>query len=345
MKSVMKIGLGSFVIVGTVIGAGFASGREILVFFGKDAKNILFLFVTLFCSLFFLSLYFMSIGKRAKINCAKDMLTIKNATAKNAVASILAATFLVSTSSMLAGIDEIAKTTFGLSLPFASIASFFVATFFIVKGVNGLKLANSILVPVILAFIIATSVFYLNKGLDLDFSVGNGFLTTTLNAVGYSLMNILLAAVVLCKLGEGMSKCEMKFTAFFSSVIIAAVVALFLLAMTNFKNLSGVPMPIITLAEGISKNFANVSSCVIYFGIFTTLLASYYCLYEHIHSYAKSPCVSVLICFSLSFSLSRLGFANIVAYFYPIESVLAVMLLACSRKRKIQLEESAIWNI
>lgn len=333
MKSVIKICMGSFVIIGTVIGAGFASGREILVFFARDVKFIGILFLALLACFFALTYYFMSVGKNRKINCLKDLIVVGNDKFKNVASGILAMTYLISTASMLAGMDEIGKSAIALNIPLLSIFSFLVATLFVVKGVGGLKLANSILVPSILAFIVGISIFHLQGKLNIVFENQNSIAVTVANAIAYALMNVLLASIVMAKIGEEMTKPQIKITALISSAVIAVVVAMFLLAMSNGQDLSRVPMPIMALAKQISSGFSAVSSVVIYFGIFTTLIASYYSLYEYVQSYLKSKIASVIVCFCLSFSLSRLGFAKIVAIFYPIESLLALFLLLCSAKK------------
>lgn len=331
--SVIKCLSVAFLTIGTVIGAGFASGRELWTFFNKDSK--ISILVGIFCGiLFFLYSYmFFLLGEKVKIDDFSKLS--KRLSPKFSFVFNIGFTFcyIVVISSMMSGIDSLFSGVLSINFPLFSILSFALSTFFVIKGIRGLKTANAILVPCLIAFILVIcSKNLYGEGVE---RVDNHFVLTLVNAILYVSMNMLLASVVLIQAGGVMNKRERISSALISSVIISFLIVFILMALSK-KDYSEIPLPLIEMSKNMNKVFFYISATTLYLGIFTTLLSAYLPLYQILESKIRKPWISIAIILVFSLLISRLGFIKIVAAFYPIQSVLglilAIMIIANKKK-------------
>ena len=127
-----KVFVAVLVLFGTVLGSGFASGKEIVVFFSRFG-NLSFLYIFFSCVLFFLLFYFF-------LKNAEKILKIVEKS--KAVKCLTFFVSLIFCSSMFAGL----KNLFSLFPTFLSVFSItavvFICVFFTLKGFGGLEKIN-----------------------------------------------------------------------------------------------------------------------------------------------------------------------------------------------------------
>lgn len=303
-------------IIGTIIGAGFASGREIVSFFGSDISPL----VAPLCGavIFVLSVLFLTAG--AKINATNiGEVNVKVAGKLHACADIfLLVNSLIVLSGMLAGMDSLGNMVLPIA-PAYSVVSGVLCMLVVLKGMKGLLNCNSVIVPVIIAaMILVCSLSFDGVRFEAPFS---GF--TLLTILVYISMNMMLASTVLTTMGKLSFK-----TILISSGIAATVMSLLMLLIINGLNGSGTTdaaMPVLMLAKKISPVLFGLMVGVIAISIFTTMMTAMAGLTGWLDTLIGDKKYTVLIVFLAGLILSNLGFENVVAYLYPLIGVIGAI--------------------
>lgn len=303
-------------ILGTVIGSGFSTGKEIAVFFSRFGYYSL-LFIPIAFVLFYFSFYFlMSKGQKTFTDRKKSKIIM--------ILLIICCT--VFSASMFAGIQNCTKNMnifFNIIL-FASI--FLLCFFACFKKLEFLSKINLILIPLLLIIILA---FFLSK-LPLSFEElpQNGVMVDLFGGaffcVLYIILNISMSSVVISGAGRDLTKKQIKCVSFVSSLILSVFILLInLLIICNYDFITS-QMPLLELSSGI---FSLLLSFVIMVGCLTTLLSTIYIASSSCKSFKFSDLIIFFICVVLPFILSNIGFASIVSWLYPFVSFIGVVLL------------------
>lgn len=305
-----------FLIFGTVVGSGFSSGKEIMVYFSRFG-NLSYLYIFLAGILFFVLFYFF-------LNNGKKIFTIlQNSKILNLVVLFIS---LVFCSSMFAGV----KNLFSY---FPVWAYFILLTFVLMccvcitkKGIGGLEKLNFLLMPAISVLFLVCLIF--GATVSSEFAVSTNALAGILFCPLYVALNTSMSGLVIAKVGEGLNKKQTFLICLFSTMLILVFLFLgnFVLLQNSESYFS--EMPFLYLA---SKNTFMFVLCftVILAGCFTTLISLCFTLKTAFEKVLKSDWISTLFAVFLPFMISVMGFSQIVSFLYPICSVLGVFVLGC----------------
>ncbi len=298
------------IVVGTVIGSGFASGKEIAVFFSRFG-NISYLFILFAFFLFWGVIYlFFSFGEK---------LTRKISSSK--IFSFL--TVLVSlifTSSMFAGAGNV--------LPENAVLKAFFSLFLIVlcliiakNGLSFLSGINNFIMPVTLL----SMCIVLFSNLKFSFAVSaQSELGGLFFMLLYVILNFSISSIVIAKGGMNLSQKQKVWASFFASLTLS-----FFLLLTNFVLLShpsamAESMPLLALSSGVGEVLIKF---VIFSGCLTTLFSLVLTSTDCLKQFHLSGFLRCFIAIILPFAISYLGFGAIVSYLYPFASVLGTLFL------------------
>lgn len=307
------------IILGTFIGAGFASGKEIATYFASFGWcSIIFAII---CGVLF---YFFIITclKIGYNNKTKEFNFNDN---KNIYKILLQLFFVISsliiTSSMIAGSNSIGQVLVGdkkiLLIIFTIVISFIILLYGF-KGIN--KLCN-IVVPimiVVMIMIVFWSIFFKSNN---NFTISityQSFFYGLISMLDYFCFNIILIGLFLMEIGSNYSKKEIKI----SSVVASSIITILLIVVSvaiifNCESLN-YDMPLVYLATKIHFIFGVFASILVWLGLLTTLISSVYIVSNYINSFIKNKGLSLLISLFLGFLISLLGFSFIVIYLYFI---------------------------
>lgn len=278
--------------IGTVIGAGFASGKEIAVYFDSLSPLTAILSGILLGAL---GGFFMYAGYKGRFFEPPwfKLLTV--------ICSF------ITLAAMCSGAGEI------IPFPCGGVLLTALAVASGVLGIKFLGKLNGILVPVIIFCI-----------LFLFFKNGNVFITGSylpFKPILYSALNLLIAGSLMAEQGKSLSKKEIVL----SSVISAAVMSclIFALCCLTIGNDSAMPLKEIASYMG----FPIISSLLILLAIFTTMVSSAKLIYDYFKGLKLSPFFSSFMTLVPAVALSFIGFSAIVKYGYAFVSVAGLVLL------------------
>ena len=303
-------------IIGTIIGAGFASGRELVSFFGTRISP----FTAVLCGLaiFALSVVFLFIGSKLRSSNVSEVNRKLAGRAHVVVDSFLLVNNFIVLAGMLAGMDSLGNLVLKIR-PVWSIASGALCVFVVCRGVKGLLNCNSIVVPLI----IVSMIFVCAKTAATGGAPIKEFESKTLlTLVTYVCMNMMLASTVLTTMGE-MNKKQIFISSGIAAVIMTALILLLILALNN-NPFQSADMPVLEMARRINPFVFGLILVVIAVSIFTTMLTAMSGLVAWFSTIFGSRLYSAVFVLLLALALSNLGFSNVVSYLYPVIGVLGV---------------------
>lgn len=324
----------AFSIIGSVIGAGFITGREILTFFYGQSPIWVFILLLAF---FFLLMF--------------SLMTVKGEMSLYAVEradNVICLFNILMIASMLGATESLARDMgVGCAFPVWSVVMLLVSIIVCAGGMSRLDKFNAVLVSVMLGIVFLIVALKL-PSVSLEFSVA-GTHVNFFAVAKYVGMNILLAQPLLGDMRRENNAFGQVETTVKTSVL-TAFTAAFLLSLTAAAFLAVLPkesafaeLPILHIV-GTNKVFYYSVSLTVALGIITTLVGSMYPLLNY-SFFAKSAgeisatkaerkenrddakkrrrgkiIRAVCICM-LSLGVSRLGFYVIVDKIYPLLGV------------------------
>lgn len=316
MKSFYQIVSSSLIVIGSVIGAGFISGREIVSFFsGAILIPSVYLTGLIF---FFATLMLFRVGT------VWGDETVANKAIFGRFYPLLEGFILlscfISFASMLAGLDALSESFLG-SIPVFSIGGMIVATISLKRGIKGIAVVNFIMVPFMVGAVLC---FLFQKGEFVVFSAGVSG-TKDFKIVLYAAMNLFSASQVIISLGSEIDRKSQMISSLILSVVLCFLIFLIAAAVAfEGANAENADMPLLYLV-GKNKSFGVVFGIIVFFGIFTTLITAYYPLYRF--AYERKKRIGVIVVCSLSFLFSRIGLKAIVDYVYPVQGMMGLIYL------------------
>lgn len=301
------------VLIGTVIGSGFLSGKEIVVFFTRFG-SISFLCIPLAFLGFWGMFYFaMVMGQKALSRLQKSKIS-------NAINIVMC---IILSGAMFSGCYEILSFS-GKVLSFAVMAVIILLCFHIIRhGLGFLERVNFVLVPIMVLAIVIFDVSMLCKGQFEPFS-SKFSLASGLYAFAYVAFNTSNSGVLLAHLGKDLTKRQKARVSFFASLVLCLILLLSNIVLLENSESFNQEMPLLSLFEGPQR---VVMQIVMLLGCVTTLYSLIFTLFNSLKGLVSNSKMCGFTTVALPLSLSLWGFGNIVSLLYPVSSVLALVLL------------------
>lgn len=329
MKNVIKIVM---VIIGTLIGAGFASGREIYLFFLKFGK--LGLVGITFSSI----LTAIIIYKTLKIVKEKNIINynnlLENMNLKNKkiiffIKNIVTIFLLISFYIMVAGFGAYMKQIYKIETYISTIIFIIFCYFIFKKSLKGMIKINEILIPFLLFFILylgIKNVPYLIQSkviFEID-TISNKWLV---NSILYTSYNSIILIPVLVTMNKYLkSNKQIKNISIISAIIIIVLsFSIFGLLLKGQFFIKELELPLIQISLEFGKIFSYIYGFVIIVSIFTSAISTGYSFLQNVSKNKKQYNRNlILICVSSIF-ISNIGFSNLVELLYPLFGILGIL--------------------
>ena len=343
----------SFIIIGAIIGAGFASGAEILSFFNYPFYIVVPLFVL--CGLFFYLVFklYVGLGKHFKIDNISS-LNKKMFGKFYLIADfvIFIGTFVV-LAAMFAGVESSSKPIYSLlnlniNFPLASSIVAIITAIVLQKGIKGLEKTANLLIPIIVVSIIVISVLGLVLGKNTTYFVAGsglnskGLIAGVIVSFGYVCFNCYENATIIAEGSKIKGKKGVNIALLITGIILAL---LLFLIFTSLKRASGVvqntDMPFLSLAFSINNFLGYFYVVVLLLSIFTSILTNSVICNEWLNEFIPNKFVSGVILTICAFVFSLFGFKTFVDVFYPIRAVLGAIYVIISALYLLKLNKGA----
>lgn len=327
MKDTLKV---VFVIIGSIIGAGFASGQEIYLFFNSYG-TIGIIGVIISCLLTTLIIYkVISIVENKSVHTYFEFLEVLNPNKKrNKVIKIIIQCFLlISFYIMVAGFCAYFKQEFDIPMYISAIVIAILCYITFANDTKGIVSINTILIPFLALFIIYLGIK------NTSFTVGyfeNNIITYKLgfifSSVLYASYNSILLIPILIDLPNHINiKDTVKQSSILCGIILSTLgICLFLLLLRGSGYIQNIELPMIQITKEFGNMYPVIYGIVIIIAIFTSAIASGYGFLKNVSQEEKKyKKIMLLVCAS-SILIAPLGFSNLVNLLYPIFGILGLV--------------------
>ena len=322
MKKILKA---VFVIIGTLIGAGFASGQEIYIFFYQYGVNGILGIIISSVLLGFVIYKVLHICKENEVTNYKSFLKklIKQEKYLEIFNTIMNIFILITFYIMIAGFGAYFEQQFGIHSFIGSIILALICYFVFLKNVSGLIKVSQYMVPLLIGSLFIIGIFVIDSENILEIShyvSENTSWKWILDSVLYGSYNTILLIPVLIALRNLVNnKKESGMISILTTILIMVLSFIVYFILTKVDvDIKNLEMPAVYVASKISPIFEYIYGFIILTSILTTSISLGTSLLENIaHSRKKYKQYAILICVSAVF-VSNIGFSNLVNLLYPI---------------------------
>ena len=325
-----------FSIIGALIGAGFASGQEIYLFFYRYGINGIFGII--FCCLLIGIIIYkvLKIINKYNINNYKEFLDFifksrnKYLNISYIMNIIVNLFLLVCFFIMIAGFGAYFKQEFNINKIIGSAILSIISFIFFMMDIKGVTKANSIVVPILIIFILFIGIKNINlinsiniEKNNININFYNNWLLQSIIYASYNLILIIPLLVNLNKLIK--NKKQIIWISVISSITLLLLALSIYLILFLVNDFNGIEMPAVYAISSISTMLRNMYGIVILLSIFTTSISLGISFLENIVKNKKYfPLIAGIMCIT-SVIISNFGFSNLVNIMFPMFGILGII--------------------
>ena len=316
-----------FLIVGTTIGAGYASGRELWQFFGHESG----LAIILFAILFIISCYVIMVLSYQKQS--RDYIPILRLIVGKrltGVYDVMIFVYLFTTTVVMIAGSGATGQVFNFSYWWGIAFIVFALVALFIKGVNGLLMINQFILPLlIMGLLIVLLQFIFNEGLLL-FSHWDEQRNWA-SAFPFTALNILPLIAVIGAVGNKVkSKQEIWIACVGSGLILGSISYIYNSSLIQIADeILLYEIPLFAILKDYPIEMIIWMSLLLWFAIFTTAAAGVLGLVSRIQPYWEIPMGILVLGIVLPMiPLTLLGFSALISYTYPVYGILNLYVLS-----------------
>ncbi|MEQ6390485.1 hypothetical protein RZN22_14360 [Bacillaceae bacterium S4-13-58] len=313
--------------IGTVVGAGFASGQEVLQFFsayGLSGITGIILATVLF---FFFGYTILLIGQALKVESYVEVIRFSNGKILGTVIDIIITIFLFGAlSAMIAGAGAIFEEQFHLSSLWGTTLMAIISFFTVLSGTKGVINAISYVVPVLLASVLFIAVYTIIKNpistedIEMAGAIGGAAPNWFISALNYASYNLVIAVAVLAPMG---ARTEKKKTLFWGALLGGAglgigILAIFFSILTTIDTVATLEVPMIKISSTIASFVPLLFAIVLFAEVYTTAVGNLYGFVTRMNFIPNRFRLWIIVGTTIAaFLVSQVGFSAMVKYLYP----------------------------
>jgi uncharacterized membrane protein YkvI len=313
------------VYVGTVVGAGFATGKEIVEFFSRFG---LFGFISILLSgylLVFLGSKLMRMAAHIKAESYQEFNEyLFGKWAGKGINIIMLFMLLGVSAVMLAGAGAVFEEQLGLPKDIGVFLTIFLSIIVMLIGIKGLFAVNTFVVPLMITFSLMLMVFsvrmphFVNQLLFVPHA-DDGW-KSVLAPFSYTAFNLALAQAVLVPIA---TEIKDDWTIKWGGRIGGAALTVILLAshftLIMLPDLEQYEIPMAIIMKKFAPFFYWIFVLVIYGEIFTSVIGNVFGLERQLKQYLLVPTiVSIFAIFGVSYIISLVDYGKLLSYLYPL---------------------------
>ncbi|MGL5379678.1 YkvI family membrane protein, partial [Clostridium sp.] len=285
------------VFIGTIVGAGLASGQEITEFF--TSYGVSSFAGIIICGIFYVAMgtIVSKISIRYKLNSYSDVMKVVSPNILGKATSVITTLYLISSASIiLAGSGALINQFFGIPKFVGSLIMIAIAIFFLLRDTDGLIEVNSFIVPTLITTITIITILYFvfcKDMLTLDFLTQfeprkTGITKSTILYAGY---NVLCCLGVLVPLSTQTKKTKTMFLGVVFGALGLAILsfAINLLLMINQPYIYEYEIPLLFVAQRFGNVIQALLLVVIWLEMFSTEVSDVYSISKTIEQVFKIP--------------------------------------------------------
>lgn len=319
------------VFIGTIIGAGLASGQEILQFFSrfgyKSFVGILFCFFLYIV----LSLIFINLAYIKHFRSYNDLVCYCLGDRLGFIADWMITIFIFfSNTIMISGGGAMLNEYLGIDKAYGIIIMASIAFLVALFSTNGVIAINSFIVPLSTSIVLILGAFvFVENRFNLSIPYFNNRIIYG-SAILYSCFNFMTAVGVLYPMASEVKNKQ----SFLKGCVLGSIVLTLLGIIINYNILVYYPasfnseVPNLYIAKNYGPLLPLYLTIIIWLEMFTTEVGCLYSLSRRIQLFLnKSYFICLILILIVSIPFSFIGFSNLIKLFYPPFGFISLIIL------------------
>ena len=334
MRNIFTIVL---VIIGALIGAGFASGQEIYSFFySYGVIGLVGIIIT--CTLMTLAIY-----KCLKIICKKEInnydeflrIFIKKKKITKIINIVINILLLVTFYIMIAGFGAYFEQEIGINRIIGSVLLAIITSRVFFTNVKGVLKVSQYIVPILIIFLVISggiNLVTINSEVEMPI-MKTGWLMSSITYCSYNL--ILLIPVLISIRKQITKQSNIKYIAIISGILIIIMsIMVYMLLLKSDIDVSTLEMPIVYVIRTFFPSLKIIYAFIILSSILTTAISIGMGFLQNTSQDNKSYTQFVLFMCITSLIVSNFGFSKLVNFIYPLFVYIGIVQIISIIKQK-----------
>jgi uncharacterized membrane protein YkvI len=328
----------SAVFIGTVVGAGLASGQEITQFFTTYGyKSFIGIFICCFIYIAMATII-IDISLKYKLNSYDGLILLVSPGFLGKITNLFTTIFLIGgAATILAGSGALIHQYFGVSKWIGIIIMIIIALITLFRDTKGLIEINSFIVPslfiVVITIFILYLAFYKNVNISYLKTIPHSKNNWLFSSLIYGGFNVLCCSGVLVPLSQEIKNRR----SLISGVVIGSIGLTILSFIINLLLLLNIPyifryeIPLLYIANRFGKAIQILLLCIICLEMFSTEVSDIYSVgknfEELFHISYKNSIILIMV---IAIPISQVGFVNLITFLYPAFAIVSfIFMLQC----------------
>ncbi|MBO5349712.1 MAG: hypothetical protein J6A89_07865 [Clostridia bacterium] len=312
-------------IIGTFIGAGFASGKEIYLFFYRYGIWGIIGIIISSLTIGYIIFKVINISKNNEINNYNNFIDyiIKNKIIKIILNNIIEIFLIISFCVMISGFCAFLKQEFNIKIIISYICILIFCYIILRKNINGIAKINNILIPLI----IFTIIFITLKNVDNPYTIlQKNIINNNLNfkfiidSILYANYNLLTIIPILITIKNFITKKRnIKYVSLLcTSIILVLSISIFTILSQGNSNLKNIEMPIVYIVREYGLIYKYIYCLIIGISIFTTAISAGYGYLQKYENNRKKYNKRIIFLMISTIISIPIGFSKLIEILYPV---------------------------
>ena len=322
------------VYVGTVVGAGFATGREIVEFFSRF--GFIGLISILMSGYIFIILgsKAMRIAARIQASSYQELNEYLFGKLFGTIINILMLLMLLGVCAvMLAGAGAVFEEQMGLSRDIGIIITIGLSIVVMIVGIKGLFAVNTFVVPMMIAFsflllIISIKLPNFTEQLLYIPYAEDGW-KAVVAPFSYAALNLTLAQAVLVPVAAEIKDDQtIKWGGILGGAALTVILISSHMTLVMLPNLEAFEIPMAVIMKTIASSLFWIYVIIIYGEIFTSVIGNVFGIERQVRKYVSIPTiVTVSIIFVICYWISLINYGTLLSYLYPLFGYISLIFI------------------
>lgn len=332
LSNILKV---AFLYTATIIGAGFASGQEIIQFFSMYYTGGFFGIIIAGFLFSIIGCIVLNKVYTERIKSYDEFLFPMMGYFLGRVMEFVVLLFMVCVMSvMVSGMGNIIMELTGLEFRYCVVIAAVACMLAIMTNIKGIVALSAFISPLLMTGIIFMGIYILATKDTSVFNLSDNMRIVTNNwffsSVLYVSYNTILSTMILAGM---LPYLKSKKVSTWSGIVGGGMLCLTALILNSAlyffypHSITG-EIPVLSIVQNNSFIMAKIYSTVLFLAMFTSAITSGYCLTERIGSKIKVSykLIAAILC-ALVIPMSTLGFSNLISTLYPVFGYLGLFLI------------------
>lgn len=313
------------VYVGTVVGAGFATGREIVEFFSRFGFiGLVGILMSGYIFIFHGS-KLMRISARIGARSYQEFNLYLFGKYIGTVVNLLMLFMLLGVCAvMLSGAGAVFSEQLGLSKSLGLFVTIFLSILVMIMGMKGIFAVNSFVVPIMVGFSFMLMLLslrlpnFLEQVLFIPYAE-DGW-KSVVAPFSYTALNLGLAQAVLVPVAaEIKDDRTVKWGGIIGGLLLTLILLSSHFTLVMLPDLESYEIPMAVIMKNLASGFYWVFILVIYGEIFTSVIGNVFGLERQVKTYLSLPSILIVSgIFAITYLISLIEYGVLLSFLYPI---------------------------